>query len=116
MNFVSLEPRPVLIQERNGNQMLKLACPTCGANLELPEQLDIAHCMYCGSKIILRSENILNEMVSLKRFSELANIAMQAKNYEDATKYSNRILEIDTQNIESWLTKAEAVFWLSTPR
>jgi DNA-directed RNA polymerase subunit RPC12/RpoP len=95
--------------------MLKLACPTCGANLELPDQLDVAHCMYCGSKIILRAENVLNEIVNVKRFSELADVAIQAKNYEDAIKYSNSVLEIDTQNIEAWLTKAEAAFWLSTP-
>ncbi len=95
--------------------MLKLACPSCGANLELPDRLDIAHCMYCGGKIILRSENVLNEMVNVKRFSELANVAIQAKNYEDAIRYSDNVLEIDTQNIEAWLVKAEAIFWLSTP-
>jgi DNA-directed RNA polymerase subunit RPC12/RpoP len=97
------------------NIMLKLACPSCGANLELPDQLDVAHCMYCGGKIILRSENVLNELVNMKRFSELANVAIQAKNYDDAIKYSNNVLEIDTRNIEAWLIKAEAVFWLSTP-
>jgi tetratricopeptide (TPR) repeat protein len=95
--------------------MLKLACPSCGANLELPDQLDVAHCMYCGGKIILRSENVLNELVNVKRFSELANVAILAKNYEDAIRYSDNVLEIDTQNIEAWLTKAEAIFWLSTP-
>jgi tetratricopeptide (TPR) repeat protein len=95
--------------------MLKLACPSCGANLELPDQLDLAHCMYCGGKIILRSESVLTEKINVKRFSELASVAIQAKNYEDAIKYSNSVLEIDTQNIEAWLTKAEAIFWLSTP-
>lgn len=94
--------------------MLKLQCPSCGASLELPETLNVAHCMYCGGKVVLRAETALNEMVNLKRFSELAQVAIQAKNYEDAIKYSNNILEIDTQNIEAWLIKAEAVFWLTT--
>jgi len=95
--------------------MLKLTCPSCGANLELPEILNIAHCMYCEGKVILRAESALNEMVNVKCFSDLAQVAIQAKNYQDAIKYSDNVLEIDTQNIEAWLIKAEAVFWLSTP-
>jgi tetratricopeptide (TPR) repeat protein len=96
------------------NTMIKLDCPSCGANLELPDKLDVAHCMYCGGKVILRSEHALTEMVNHKRFSELANFAFEAKDYQEAINYSNRILEIDTQSIDAWLIKAEAIFNLST--
>lgn len=93
--------------------MLKPQCPSCGAGLELPETLNVAHCMYCGGEIVLRAENALNEMENLERFFKLAQVAIQAKNYQDALKYSNNVLEIDTQNIEAWIIKTEAVFWLS---
>jgi len=96
--------------------MQKLQCSSCGANLELPEGLTIAHCMYCGAKIVLRGETVFNEMVNLKRFSELAQVALQAKNYEDAVKYSSMVLEIDTKNVDAWIMKAQATFWLSTAR
>ena len=66
--------------------MIELSCPSCGANLELPDRLDIAHCMYCGGKIILRSENGLNEIVNAKRFSELAQFAFEAKDYQRGHK------------------------------
>lgn len=95
--------------------MQKLQCPSCGANLELPEGLTVAHCIYCGNKVVLRGDDALNEMVNLKRFLELAQVAMQAQHYDDAIKYSNKVLEIDTKNIEAWIIKAEAEFWLSTP-
>ncbi|MCE9645284.1 MAG: hypothetical protein K8S20_04730 [Chloroflexi bacterium] len=96
--------------------MQKLQCSACGANLELPDELTVAHCMYCGAKIVLRGETALNEAVNLKRFAELAQIAIQAKNYEDAVKYSSLVLEIDTKNVDAWIIKAQATFWLSTAR
>ena len=94
--------------------MKKLSCPSCGANLELPETLDVAHCMYCGGKIILRDEKALDEMVNLDRFVDLARRALDARNYDEALNYSNKILEINTKHIEAWIIKAEAVFMQTT--
>ena len=77
--------------------MKKLTCPSCGGNLELPEHLTVAHCMYCGSKVAV-SDDVGNERVSRARYVELLQVADEAGNHEDILHYANAILEIDPEN------------------
>lgn len=37
-------------------RLIPAACPSCGATLELPEDLKVAHCVYCGARVIIDSE------------------------------------------------------------
>ena len=94
--------------------MKKLVCPSCGANLELPENLAVAHCMYCGAKILLSDESA-NERLSLSRYVELLSVAAEAGNHEDMLRYANAILEIDPANALAWTQKGVATFWLTPP-
>ncbi len=94
--------------------MISLNCPSCGSQLELPNSLDIAHCMYCGTKILLRDSDANRERVNLKRYKELSKAAMDAKNYEETIRYTNKILEINLNDVDAWIEKAVATFWLST--
>lgn len=44
---------------RNLEAMTKLIpakCPSCGANLEFPEDMEVGHCMHCGGKVIIDRE------------------------------------------------------------
>ncbi len=34
-------------------ELVAAICPRCGASLNIPENLDKAHCMYCGTQIII---------------------------------------------------------------
>jgi IS605 OrfB family transposase len=34
-------------------KLIPAICPSCGANLNLPADIDRAHCMYCGTQIIV---------------------------------------------------------------
>jgi len=94
--------------------MIELNCPSCGGQLELPENLDIAHCMYCGTKILIQDKDKSNEQINLKRYKELSNTAFEAKNFEETIKYCNKVLEIDTKDIEAWINKAISTSKLST--
>jgi len=94
--------------------MIELNCPSCGGQLELPENLEIAHCMYCGTKILIQDKYKPNEQINLKRYKELSNMAFEVKNYEEAIKYCNKVLEIDTKDIGAWINKAMSTYWLST--
>jgi len=38
-------------------------CPRCGANLSLPEDLKKAHCMYCGTEILLAKTGVVQKVV-----------------------------------------------------
>ncbi len=94
--------------------MQSLKCPSCGAVLELPDNLRIAHCVYCGTKVILEQNGTAEELQSLNRALELCKVALDAKNYEEALRYANTILEIDPSNVEGWINKATASFFLTT--
>jgi len=94
--------------------MIKLNCPSCNGALELPDDLGVAHCMYCGTKILLQQSGDLREKQSLERYVELAKVALEAKNYDEAIQYCNKTLEIDPKNVQAWIDKAISTFWLTT--
>ncbi len=94
--------------------MIKLNCPSCGGALELPDNLGVAHCMYCGSKILLEQTGASHELQDLNQFIRLSEVALDAKNHNEAIQYCNKILEIDPNRIETWIVKAKATFWLTT--
>ena len=93
--------------------MIKLNCPNCGGHLEIPDNLEIAHCMYCGTRILLQENEINRERINLKRYRELCKTAVDALNFEEALQYSNKILEIDTKDVDAWIYKAYSSFWVT---
>jgi tetratricopeptide (TPR) repeat protein len=95
-------------------KLLKLNCPSCGGSLELPDNLTVAHCIYCGTKILLDQEGAAHERRDLQRYTELCRVAVEAKNHNEAIEYCNRILEIDPKNVEAWINKAISTFQLTT--
>lgn len=94
--------------------VVKLGCPSCGASLELPSNLNVAHCLYCGTKISLNQDNVANEQRDLSRYIELCKVAVEAKNHAEVIEYCNRILGLDPNNIEAWMNKAVSTFFLTT--
>lgn len=49
----------MVISMMKGSNMVKLIpaiCPQCGGELEVPEHLEKAHCVYCGTKIIIEKK------------------------------------------------------------
>lgn len=95
-------------------KLIKLTCPACAGALELPDNLTVAHCIYCGTKILLDEEGTLKERRELERYEELRQVASDAKNHDDVIKYCNLILEIDPRNVDAWINKAVSTFWLTT--
>ena len=94
--------------------MIKLTCPSCNGSLELPDNLGIAHCMYCGTKILLQQPDTAKEKEAIQRYKELCKTALESKNYDEVIKFCNNILEIDTKDVDAWIYKAEATWWFTT--
>jgi tetratricopeptide (TPR) repeat protein len=92
---------------------IKLTCPACGGSLEIPGDLSVAHCIYCGSKILLDQE-APREKRQLQHYLELCEVAVKAGNHAEAIGYCNQILEVDPKNIDAWVNKAISTFWLTT--
>ncbi|MGB8644118.1 MAG: hypothetical protein WCF84_02695 [Anaerolineae bacterium] len=95
-------------------KLIKLNCPACAGTLELPDNLTVAHCIYCGNKILLDQDGLIQERRDIERYIELCKVAVEAKNHNEVIRYCNLILEIDPKNIDAWINKAVSTFWLTT--
>ena len=102
------------MSQDQSSSTIKLKCPSCGGDLELPNNIGVAHCMFCGTKILLTPGDAAREHQDLLRYRELREVAMKAKNYKEAVQYCNDILKIDPNDIDSWIAKAIAVCNSST--
>lgn len=91
--------------------MIKLTCPSCNGSLELPDDMNVAHCLYCGTRILLNEDKNTS---NIQQYIKLSKVALDAKNYDEAIEYCNKALEIDFNNIDAWVDKALATFWLTT--
>lgn len=96
------------------SNFITLSCPSCNGQLELPDNLGVAHCMYCGTTILLQQPDAPNEKVAIQRYKELCSTAIKSKNYTEAIQYSNSILELDPKDVDAWIDKATATFWLTS--
>ncbi len=88
-------------------------CPSCGGNLQVPDDRDSVKCMYCGTDIIVRQAIQAGSGVNIQNYLELAVTANKTGNYQEAYNYYSKVLEYDINNSEAWFGKARAVGWLS---
>jgi len=89
-------------------------CPSCGGNLQVPDDRDSVKCMYCGTDIIVRQAIQAGSGVNIDNYLKLAETAINAGNTQEAYDYYSKVLEIDIKNPKAWFGKAKAAGWLST--
>jgi len=80
----------------------------------LPSESREAFCNYCGTKFIISTVQEEKTSPSIETLFKLAETAMQGRNYEEANKYCDRILEQDPENVNAWFGKVLSVGWLTT--
>lgn len=91
----------------------KLTCPSCGAQVDIPVDLGTAHCVYCGSKLLVgRADEVERE--AIETHLQLGRTALEANNSQEALEHFNKVLEADPKNVEAWIGKAKASQGLST--
>lgn len=64
--------------------MINLTCPNCAANLDLPEDRDVAFCSYCGKKILIGERAKVSGQVTVTKPTEKGNFFELAKKYASA--------------------------------
>ncbi|MGC9366830.1 MAG: hypothetical protein ACP5FK_07295 [bacterium] len=89
-------------------------CPSCGGELQLPEDKDVVSCMYCGTKIIVKDVLGGADSVKKENLLKLADNAKENGNYQEALDYYNKYLEIDIKSKNAWFGKAETTALSST--
>lgn len=85
-----------------------MKCEYCGTDIMVREPVRPAHYVQLGQPEQAAPANGAN----LKR---LAEAAIAAGNYDEACDYFNRALEIDPNDVEAWLGKADALGLDSQP-
>ena len=94
--------------------METIKCKSCGAVQEVSN--DASSCNFCGSAIELQqSKDFYKEIVKSEfgNFLMMAETAEEATNYDEASKYYNKILEKDTTYSDAWLGKGNCLIYSS---
>jgi tetratricopeptide (TPR) repeat protein len=91
-----------------------LKCPSCGSALGRPDHTGLVQCGYCGTTINYKPPVEKVEGKNIERYSELCQAALDEKNYDESIQYANKILEINPENVDAWINKAHATYWLTT--
>lgn len=89
-------------------------CPSCGGDLQVPNDRDSVKCMYCGGTVIVREAAAAASGVQVHNLMALAKSAAEAGNAREAYDYYTRVLEIDPSNSLAWEGKGTSAGWLST--
>lgn len=89
-------------------------CPSCGGDLQVPEDRVTVTCLYCSGQVVVRDAIQAASGVNLANLLKLAKAALEADNYQEAYDYYTKVLELDSGHYEAWLGKGEAAGWLST--
>lgn len=81
-------------------------CPSCGGDLQIPDERDFVNCMYCQSLIKVREAIILKSDINTVNLMEIAYEGIRQRNYGEAIEYINKVLEIDVRHRLAWWGKA----------
>ena len=110
----------VSIYKFKGEIMKKIVCELCGSN-ELIKEGDYFVCKYCGTrysledarKMMVEVEGTVNvkvdETEKINNYLDMAKSAFKGTNMADAINYCDKVLEIDTKNVEAWKIKSESL-------
>ena len=83
-------------------------CPNCGASIQLDDQRESGFCQYCGSKIQIKeaiAKVRIDKSKNLANYRELAMSAYRGNDDDNALKYAEKALEINSHDAEMWFLK-----------
>jgi len=102
-------------QPHSKTHFIAAKCPSCGGDLQVPDNRDQVKCMYCGVTVITRQAvQLAAAGVNLENLMELARAASDAGNPKEAYDYYTKVLEHNPRNAAAWAGKGESAGWMST--
>ena len=82
-------------------------CPSCGASLNVPDNLDFTKCEFCESTVKVREAVRLYTEADIPDWLILAESAMKMGKISEGLHYYVKILEVDAKVSMAWLGRAE---------
>ena len=82
--------------------MALIKCPECGK--EISDKSNA--CIHCGCPIMSATQENSNE---IENYIGIAKTALESQNGQEAYDYANKVLAIDSNNVEAWFIKMKSV-------
>lgn len=93
----------------------KLNCPGCGANLEITTDKDFAFCQYCGTKLMITAETVVESLVQMNANKNASKERINQQNKEAEVRLrksdNNIALEMQRLKLEESKHDARVIFW-----
>lgn len=62
-------------------------CPSCGGNLEIPDNKDYVTCHFCENTVRVRDAVPLSEINKIGNYLEIAYNAIKVRNFEEGLNF-----------------------------
>ncbi len=89
--------------------IIPMRCTNCGANLEVNDTLEKGFCNYCGQVFLvaeaLQRKQIIDESHKLAPLLDLAEAALESKEYAKCSEHCDEAILIDPKNHKAWYMK-----------
>lgn len=93
--------------------IIAVKCPSCNANLQIPDDVEFVNCEYCDTSIKVREIVRVETDYDVPEWIKIADNAYKGKNYDQAYDYYNMVLEKESYRSNAWIGKGLAAGRLS---
>lgn len=93
--------------------IIAVKCPSCNANLEVPDDAEFVTCEYCHTVTKVRDIIRVETDYDVPEWLKIADNAYKGDNYDEAYEYYNMVLEKETNHSDAWVGKGLAAGRLS---
>lgn len=85
--------------------IIAVKCPSCSANLQIPDDVEFVSCEYCETSIKVRDVVRIETDYDVPEWIKIADNAYKGKNFEEAYEYYNMVLEKEAFRANAWIGK-----------
>jgi hypothetical protein len=85
--------------------IIAVKCPSCNANLQVPDDVEFVTCEYCDTSIKVREVVRIETDYDVPEWIKIADNAYKGENYDQAYDYYNMVLEKESFHANVWIGK-----------
>lgn len=85
--------------------IIAVKCPSCSANLQIPDDVEFVSCEYCETSIKVRDVVRIETDYDVPEWIKIADNAYKGENCEEAYEYYNMVLEKESFRANAWIGK-----------
>jgi len=107
LNITELKTHSVLVimKKFTSTMIIAVKCPSCSANLQIPDDVEFVTCEYCETSIKVRDYIRVETDYDVPEWIKIADNAYKGENYEEAYEYYNMVLEKESFRANAWIGK-----------